>query len=256
MAGAPETALKPVPDWLTLNPDTDLAAARAAFERRGRLHLPGVLAPASAERVWASLVSADALWARSTLVKGEPRELDLAWLEALPAAEKAAMAADRRLRARNGFQYDFDNFRLSDAALAGARFGRDYESVFDMLNGPEFLAMARAVTGDDRIAYLDAQTTRYRAGHFLTQHDDEKPGHDRLYAYVLGFTKGWRADWGGLLAFIGDDGHVEEAWTPAFNSLNVFRVPKPHAVTQVADYAGGDRLSITGWMRSRYSPTN
>lgn len=255
MASDPADVLQPVPDWLTLNPDLDLEAAARAFAERGRIHLPDVLAPEAADRIYLGLAGADAMWARSTIVKGEVREFDLAWLESLPPAEKAAMRADRILRARNGFQFDFDNFRLSDAALQGARFGQASEPVFDFLNSPEFLAFARRLTGDDRIAFIDAQTTRYRAGHFLTLHHDDKPGHDRLYAYVLGFTRDWRADWGGLLAFLDADGHVEQAWTPAFNALNVFRVPTPHLVTQVADYAGGDRLSITGWMRSGFRPT-
>lgn len=242
-------ALRPVPDWLALHPDIDVAAARAAFAPNGRVHLKQVLAPEAAETLRNSLAG-EGLWARSTIFKGEPREFDLDWLAGLPAAELAAMRADMNGRAMHGFQYDFDNFRLSDAALAGVRFGQAYEYAFDFLNSPEFLKLVRAVTGDDRIRYLDAQTTRYRPGHFLTSHDDDKPGQDRLYAYVLGFTRGWRPDWGGLLAFIGADGHIEEAWTPAFNTLNIFRVPTLHAVTSVAPFAGGERLSITGWMRS------
>lgn len=241
--------LKPVPEWLALNPDIDVAAARTAFEPKGRVHLKDVLAPEAAEKLRNSLAT-EGLWARSTIFKGEPREFDLDWLAALPAADQAAMRAEMDGRARYGFQYEFDNFRLADAALAGVRFGQAYEHVFDLLNSPEFIGLAKAVTGDDRIRYLDAQTTRYRPGHFLTSHDDDKPGQDRLYAYVLGFTRGWRPDWGGLLAFIGPDGHVEEAWTPAFNTLNIFRVPTLHAVTTVSPFAGGERLSITGWMRS------
>ena len=43
---------------------------------------------------------------------------------------------------------------------------------------------------------------------------------------------------------------MEEAFTPAFNSLNVFKVPAQHAVSIVAPFAGAPRLSITGWIRS------
>jgi Rps23 Pro-64 3,4-dihydroxylase Tpa1-like proline 4-hydroxylase len=54
-----------------------------------------------------------------------------------------------------------------------------------------------------------------------------------------------------VLAFEGADGHIEEGFAPAFNALNLFAVPMRHAVTQVASFAPRDRLSITGWLRSR-----
>ena len=106
------------------------------------------------------------------------------------------------------------------------------------------------MTGDARIAFADAQATRYRPGHVLTGHDDAAEGKNRLYAYVLNLTRDWRADWGGVLAFEGAHGHIEEGFAPAYNALNIFAVPMPHAVTQVASFAPRDRLSITGWLRA------
>jgi Rps23 Pro-64 3,4-dihydroxylase Tpa1-like proline 4-hydroxylase len=67
----------------------------------------------------------------------------------------------------------------------------------------------------------------------------------------MNLTPGWSVDWGGLLMFVDQDGHVAEAYTPAFNALNLFQVPQPHAVSMVAPFAGGDRLAITGWVRSK-----
>ena len=107
------------------------------------------------------------------------------------------------------------------------------------------------MTGEDRIALADSQLTRFRRGHFLTEHDDELAGKNRYYAYVLNLTPVWRIDWGGLLAFHGDDGNVAEAFTPRFNALNLLRVPCAHSVTQVALSAGANRLSITGWLRGK-----
>jgi len=96
----------------------------------------------------------------------------------------------------------------------------------------------------------DAQATLYRPGDFLTVHDDSIGGHKRLAAYVLNLTPIWRADWGGVLQFLGTDGHVEEGYVPCFNALNVFRVPTQHLVSQVALY-GSSRYSITGWFHAR-----
>ena len=44
---------------------------------------------------------------------------------------------------------------------------------------------------------------------------------------------------------------MAEAYTPAMDALNLFRVPQPHLVTEVASFAPSARLSITGWIRSR-----
>jgi SM-20-related protein len=66
---------------------------------------------------------------------------------------------------------------------------------------------------------------------------------------VLNLTPGWRAEWGGLLLFHDADGHVAEAYAPKFNTLNIFRVPQWHSVSQVASYVDQDRLAITGWIR-------
>ena len=88
----------------------------------------------------------------------------------------------------------------------------------------------------------------------LTAHSDDIEGKNRLFAYVLNFTPTWKPDWGGLLAFIDGDGHISEAYTPAFNALNIFKVPQMHTVTQVAGYAGAERAvdhRLVCWRRSR-----
>ncbi|MFX9023862.1 2OG-Fe(II) oxygenase family protein, partial [Acinetobacter baumannii] len=79
------------------------------------------------------------------------------------------------------------------------------EAVYDFINSEIGLSFLRTLTGDDRIAYVDAQATRYLPGHFLTEHDDEADGKHRLFAFVLNLTPRWRVDWGGLLLFIDKD---------------------------------------------------
>ncbi len=68
---------------------------------------------------------------------------------------------------------------------------------------------------------------------------------------MLNLTPRWRADWGGLLLFTDEDGHVAEGYTPAFDALNLLRTPPPHRVSGVASFAPAPRLSITGWVRSK-----
>ncbi|MEX1250915.1 MAG: 2OG-Fe(II) oxygenase family protein [Hyphomonas sp.] len=69
----------------------------------------------------------------------------------------------------------------------------------------------------------DGQLTLYRAGHFLTSHDDGLPEFNQIAAFAVNLTPDWPAALGGLLMFTGEDGHVQEAFTPRFNTLSLLR---------------------------------
>lgn len=233
---------------LRLSPSLDVAALRAGFAARRRLHIPGVLDPDSAGAVAAAMEAFDG-WKVSVSAGGEAFELPLSNRAAAEPGKQGWIDGARVDGTEPRMQYIFDTRRLD---LEPEDAPRDAVSaVLPFLNGPDFLAFVRAVTGDDRIDFADAQATRYRPGHVLTGHDDAAEGKNRLYAYVLNLTRAWRPDWGGVLTFEGVDGHIEEGFAPAFNALNLFAVPMRHAVTQVAGFAPRDRLSITGWLRSR-----
>lgn len=236
-----------------LSRDLDPKPLAAAFARFGRLHIPGILRPADGRAIGEALAQA-VPWHRSLTAAGKSYDIALDLLEEMPADRRAGMTAAMEAAAREGFQYQFDAWRLSDLMEAGQRTGgalAPLEALYDLINSAAFLDFIRAVTGESRVAFCDAQATRYRPGDFLNAHDDDVIGKKRLFAYVLNFTPRWRTDWGGLLAFHDLDGHVSEAYAPTFNALNIFRVPQLHSVTQVASFAGGPRLSVTGWIRER-----
>jgi Rps23 Pro-64 3,4-dihydroxylase Tpa1-like proline 4-hydroxylase len=178
-----------------------------------------------------------------------PRNLAVADPAQLPAPEREQLESGILRRAQHCFQYVYNSFPVLECNRDGILMDRYVMRVYEFLNSPGFIGFVREVTGIATIDYADAQATLYRPGHFLTRHDDAAEGKHRQVAYVLNFTPGWRAEWGGLLAFIGPDGHVSEAWAPAMNALNLFRVPALHAVTEVASFAGAGRYSITGWLR-------
>jgi hypothetical protein len=228
----------------------DPARVAPVFRGAGRLHVPDFLDAPAAGALHAALTDATP-WRCSRLLGDKPFTLTSADWDALPATRRAEMEAAMREQARSGFHYAFDTWPVSDEVEAGRRTGHPAETFYDFLNGPVFLDWIRATTDDPRAAYCDAQCTRYRPGDYLNAHTDEAEGKNRLFAYVMNLTPGWSVDWGGLLQFIDRDGHVAEAYTPAFNALNIFKVPQPHSVSVVAPFAGGDRLAITGWVRSR-----
>jgi Rps23 Pro-64 3,4-dihydroxylase Tpa1-like proline 4-hydroxylase len=110
------------------------------------------------------------------------------------------------------------------------------------------ISLFRALTGSSEIDFADVQATRYRAGHFLTEHHDKREGSRRIAAYVLGLTETWRPEWGGLLLFH-KNGDVSRGLIPRMNSLSLFAVPQDHSVSLVAPFCPQPRLSITGWFR-------
>ncbi|MDZ4371857.1 MAG: 2OG-Fe(II) oxygenase family protein [Phenylobacterium sp.] len=184
----------------------------------------------------------------------KPYDIGLDALAQFPP-ERARQLADAVAdRAREGFQYQYDAWRLSDLMERGETPDgalAPLAQLYRLLNGEAFLGLIRDLTGEPRAAFADAQATRYRAGDFLTAHDDDVEGKNRLFAYVLGMTPGWRPDWGGLLLFHGPEPWRVEGVSPGFNQLSLFRVPQPHGVSQVAHYVQAHRCSITGWIRYR-----
>lgn len=228
---------------------TDLAPV---FAQYGRLHLPGVLSEGDANAVHAAMGVTP--WVKSMHVAGQSYDVALSDLENLTQDARADLNAAFLTGGVSEFQFRYDACRISDIYDVGLEMQGELAALgaaYKMLNSASFLDFVRQLTRDPRPAFADAQATRFRAGDFLTAHDDAVAGKNRLYAYVLNLTPAWRTDWGGLLAFHDQDGHVAEAYAPVFNALNIFRVPQKHSVTEVASYATGDRLSITGWIRER-----
>jgi len=206
------------------------------------VHIPNILTEASAHRLYRALTD-ETPWHltvnRGTEFLGYPK---------LPMEERTKISTAAWERAHTQFQYLFDNHRLSHHGEPYRDPAHYFGQLVAFLNAPHVLAFARKVTGMEAIANTDAQATFYRQGDFLTQHDDHG-FRTRLAAYVLNMTPGWNADWGGILLFHGARGHIEEGYVPAFNALNIFRVPVVHSVSQVSLF-GGYRFSVTGWFHS------
>lgn len=231
-----------------LSPGLDWAAIAAVYARHGRVHIPSIFPAEVAERVHRALVG-ETPWSR--VVRGSSQHFALvpgAW-ETLPESKRAEVTLAACALGRSGFSYFYDNFTIADHHEAGRHPESFLMRVYEFLNSASFLDFARTVTSVPSISFADAQATCYRVGDFLTAHDDDVAGKRRRAAYVLNFTPAWRPDWGGLLQFLDRDQHVAEAYTPAFNALNIVRVPQPHAVSYVNPLAGGERYSITGWLR-------
>jgi len=233
-----------------LNPALAAGPLRRQLDESGRLKIASFLEPEGAAAL-AGELRASPDWKH--VIKGGEQVFETTpdQLERMPEAERKTLDEAVYRAARSGFQYRYDTIRVPDA-LAEREARPDLLAAFARFMSSEpVLDWVRDVTGRSDIAFADAQATRYRAGDFLTRHDDNVHGKDRTHAYVFSLTPDWLAEWGGLLLFNDADGGVAETFVPAYNALHLFAIGQPHSVSFVAPYAAGDRISVTGWFRTK-----
>ncbi len=204
--------------------------------------IPDFLEDAAAERLHAALAT-EVPYDLAVRQDGVDRKLITPTdAEAVTAIARAAAEAAVQ---RYGFAYE--SYMMVAAYLERRDPQLLLHRLLEVLNSPNYLELMRFLT-DKPVIKLDAQATRYRAGHFLRRHNDFHLSDGRLCAYVLNLTQGWQADWGGLLQFLDEEGRVTETFVPGYNQLAIFEVPQWHVVSLVAPWARAPRLSVTGWM--------
>lgn len=240
--------MDPLP-LLQVNPDIDTVALAKRFALNGRVQVLNVLTAASAD-VLHDLLATKTPWG-------------FAWQAGLdgPHAIRAAdLTAERRRtmgqavgRAMAGGDYAFcyAQYPMLKAYQEGWAPGGPHELLLEHVNDQPFLSLSRAVTGLSELVKADAQATLFGPGHFLSTHDDTgEKTEGRRIAYVLSMCRvNWRPDWGGQLLFLDDSDDVTAGTNPRFNTLNLFAVPRRHAVSAVAPYAPLARYALTGWLR-------
>lgn len=236
-----ETATMSDAPVFRMNPAINARDYAEIFRRDGVVQIHNFFEPALADHLEATLK--DNTYWRLTYSDANSRAKSLT-AEELPKVDLQALAAEVLKRAGDGFAYVYLACHLQQTY--GGAPDHPLHKLFTVLNTPEFLAFGRDVTGHHEVVRADAAATWYRPGDFLTMHDDEV-GLRRV-AYTLGFSRGWRGDWGGQLLFHTRSGDVNLGLMPTFNVLTMFDIPRRHSVSQVAHYAKERRLTISGWL--------
>jgi Rps23 Pro-64 3,4-dihydroxylase Tpa1-like proline 4-hydroxylase len=230
-----------------VNPDLDLEALARTYREEGRVRIYGLLDQGSIELHryfeasdhWIHLIGAD----------GEVLELDKAARAAMSPAEWGAIEEAACIRARDRFQYRYQALRVPEDEEIGQ--SDDPLTAFALLmQSEEMIDLLRAVTGFGGLAFTDGQATAYGPGDFLTAHDDDVAGKNRVTAYVYGLTPHWRVEYGGMLLFHGEADRTVEGLAPRFNTLDLFSVPQRHSVSMVTPSAPHRRYAVTGWLRA------
>lgn len=232
---------------MSLSPSRTTDAANS-YARSGIIRIGDLFDAEVAEALHRHLET-EIEWCR-TVSQGETAwDLTPVAIAAMAAGKDKELIASVHKTASDSFQFLFDSLIVSDDAQARKARGLLLDRVVEALNHPTSLEAFRAITGEPAIRLVNGQATQYLPGHFLTSHDDGIDGEDRVAAHVINLTKGWRADWGGLLQFHNAGGDVPLSLKPGFNTLHLLRVPQVHSVSYVAPFAAAPRYAITGWLR-------
>lgn len=230
-----------------LNPELDIPGLKQQLDAQGWVVIRDALRPEVAEQLHACLTQ-QVSWSLAWVDHEGSKKMWADELRGLSAEGYAGIQASAFEQAARGFSFLYDTYMMITAFQERRDPGLLLHHVTTSLNQPGWLNAMRQLTGEQRIIKSSAQATRYRAGHFLTTHNDSQSDELRYAAYVINLSKNWLPDWGGLLQFI-QSGQVTNTITPAFNTISLFKTPRDHCVSPVGEFVTAERLSITGWLR-------
>ena len=226
-----------------VNPALDLQHCADVFRREGIVQIKDFLEPPLADHV-ATVLKENTYWELNYVgEKGDGLTLNG---QELAKRDTKILWEEILQRARTGFSYVYLACYLRGVYGGPDQAEHPLHKLVKFLNSAPFLDVGRDITGEAGVDSVDAAATWFRPGDFLNLHTD-KIGLRRV-AYTLGFTRGWRADWGGQLLFHDKSGDIVRGLMPGFNVLTFFKIPRLHSVAQVALYATEPRFMISGWL--------
>jgi len=233
---------------LRLN-DHDVESLRAEYSKDGVVRVENLFPDDVAQAIYQVLLKGTPWRAVHSDDEGKHKYyLPQEWQALSPQTRQQTIQGVLQ-KAREGFAYFYSCYPMIDALLAGENPEWPLHALTEFLNSPEFMDFTKTITDEAEVIKIDGQATLYGPGHFLNAHDDAGDIKERRVAYVMGFSKGWSRDWGGQLLFL-DGNDVTRGFSPSFNTLSLFKVPREHVVTQVTNFAGAGRYSVTGWLRT------
>ncbi|TKB46271.1 2OG-Fe(II) oxygenase [Thalassotalea mangrovi] len=232
---------------ITINPELDWDALKREYQRESRLQIKDFFSADTAEYLL-HLLQSNQDWYLAFNNGNQFYESSLEDLQKLTDEQRHKFRANIERRAQNHFQYVFFQYYISQAISLGENDGHPLHAFEAFVNSEEYLEKMRFLTEERKIAKADSYASYYAPGHFLSEHDDIHPKHDRVAACTFSLTKNWQLNWGGHLAFYDSQGNIDKALIPSFNTMNIFRIPQRHAVQPVAPWAGDKRLSLLSWL--------
>jgi SM-20-related protein len=236
-----------------VNPELDPGQLSQKYRVSGRLHIASFLDPGGAEALHSHLEH-EVPWSYFLFSKNHLWEVAPESRRDYTPEQEDALYDLVYSAVQDGYAFIYETNQLTMRDANGTNKRAPHTPLIasfeSFLSSRMFMDFARRVTGEGDIVRAEANATCFREGQFLAAHDDSAASTRRV-AFVVNLSRSWRPEWGGLLEFISPSGHVEEAFVPFFNSLNLFRVPQAHAVSCVTPFASGPRLAISGWLHAQ-----
>ena len=184
-----------------LNPALDIAGLAAGFAATGRLQIADFLTAEAATGLRLYLEQSDR-WRHLFNSAERSYEVPGADWDSTPEPKRQMVVRAIDEAAAYDFQYQYDTIRVADGAAERALSNSPLDRFAHFLSSPAVLGVLMEITASNDLVFADCQATRYRAGDFLTPHNDELDGMNRRFAYVLSLTGDWLPRWGGLLHFV------------------------------------------------------
>jgi Rps23 Pro-64 3,4-dihydroxylase Tpa1-like proline 4-hydroxylase len=238
---------------MDINPELDVSALARELAEERRLQVRDFFSPETADEI-GHLLEEETPWWLVYNIGDRVEQVPPEQLARLGPEQVERIFSGVVDRARTQYQFVYASSPMVAPYFNPSLPQAPILKLFEYLNSGPVLDWFRKLTGRDDIQWIDGQATLYQSGHFLKSHSDLDPEDTRAAAYVLNFTRGWERDWGGYLQFYNDNHDIELALRPIFNAMNIFLVPTDHSVGVVSPFARGDRLSVTGWLRTNAPP--
>ncbi len=240
-----------------INPALDRTALAEEFAANRRVQVRNVLTDETAREV-RGILAGHTPWGIAMQAgiadPPGPQQIHAPELRTDAGKQKAQQLAQAAYGAvaQGDYAFQFGQYSLVQGFQEKWDEGGPHDLLLEHLNAPDYLQLVRDVTGIQELVKADGQATVFAQQQFLGHHIDSHVAEGWRIAYVLNMTiDDWKPDWGGYLQFFDDDGDVVQGYRPRFNSLNLFLVPCPHAVSFVPPFAPVGRFAITGWLRDR-----
>ena len=233
---------------ITINSKLNPKELNKIYQEKGRIQVPHFFTDETAQYLLKLLLE-NKTWSLAYNNGNNFYESPISELEKLTTEQKQKFMNQIFVKAGNNFQYVFFQYYISQAIELKEEPGHPLHQVDAFLNSDYYLDFMRELTAEPSIKKADSYASLFDKEHFLTDHDDLHHKHDRVAACVFNLTKQWDRNWGGHLAFFDDKGNIEQAFIPAFNTLNILSIPQSHAVQQVTPFAQEKRYSLLSWLQ-------
>lgn len=223
-----------------LNPNLDIELLAASYQKKGYVRIENILDVDYIAHLFDELKLTQ--WELCYLSETGPVSLKQSELMQLTPQKSSELNNKILMKARTGFSYYYyrsDLFSSNNEIIS--QFRRN-------LCDKKFIDLSKKITGDDDIKTVNGQLACYKPACFLKKHTDKTDKENRSAAYVFNFTPVWDVDWGGCLHMLDNDHKIIDVFPPLYNSLVIFKVPTWHSVSQVSNYAQGERYTATGWL--------